>query len=59
MKKRTVQRRQVDEAVEAVRELESETGVKVKSGLRAGDGSGGGKGNVYQPLYGAPTSEAS
>lgn len=34
--------------------LESDTGVKVKTGLRAGGGAGGGKGGVVTPLYGNP-----
>jgi hypothetical protein len=49
------QTKKVVEAVEAVKELENKTGVKVQTGLRAGAGGGGtGGGGVYQPLYGAP-----
>lgn len=46
----------VKDAIAAVERVETETGVAVKTGLRAGDGTGGGKnGPIYQPLYGAPT----
>lgn len=55
MKTKTTQQASIETAVEAVKGLESATGVKVKSGLRAGAGGGGGKGGQYQPLYGTPT----
>lgn len=54
MKIAKVQSEKIAEAVEAVKDLESKTGVKVKSGLRAGGGGGKGLGGVAQPLYGAP-----
>ncbi|MEQ1503836.1 MAG: hypothetical protein ABMB14_16465 [Myxococcota bacterium] len=44
------------EAIDAVKDLESGTGIKVKSGLKAGGGAGGiGKGGGNQPLYGIST----
>ena len=42
-------------AIEAVERAETESGVEVKSGLRAGGGVGGGKdGPPMVPLYGTP-----
>lgn len=55
MKDRKSQKSEIDAAIDAVKDLESATGVKIKSGLKAGIGGGGGKGGTYQPLYGAPT----
>lgn len=54
MKNKVTQQDKVEAAIASVKELESATGVKVKSGLRAGAGGGGGKGGQVQPLYGAP-----
>ncbi|MEZ4241275.1 MAG: hypothetical protein R3F59_34980 [Myxococcota bacterium] len=55
MKDRKPQQTDVKDAIDAVKDLESNTGVKIRSGLRAGGGGGTGKGGTYQPLYGAPT----
>lgn len=55
MKVVKAQCQQVSDAIDAVKDLESKTGVKVKSGLRAGAGAGGGKGGIAQPMYGVPT----
>ena len=57
MKLRQTQKKEIDAAIDAVKDLEVGTGVKVKSGLRAGGGVGGGKGSTVQPLYGAPTGD--
>ncbi|MEQ1503837.1 MAG: hypothetical protein ABMB14_16470 [Myxococcota bacterium] len=54
MKIKPNQDRLVEDAIDTVKALESDTGVKVKTGLRAGGGAGGGKGGVVTPLYGNP-----
>ena len=60
MKEQKARQTEVEAAIAAVKELESTTGVKIRSGLKAGAGpTGGGKGGSYQPLYGAPTGDAS
>lgn len=56
MKTQQESKKQEAEAIDEIKKLESTVGVNVKSGLRAGAGGGNGKGGIYQPLYGAPTS---
>lgn len=46
-------------AIDAVKDLEHATGVKVQTGLKAGAGGGKGGGGSEQPLYGAPVSSTS
>lgn len=56
MKQKQQKVAEMGEAIEAVKELENATGVKVQTGLRAGAGPKKGGGGQEQPLYGVPAS---